>query len=136
MVLRHQAYGGAPMAEDNSNVTSVNDGGVNVAALIAAREALTNAPQAAQFKWRAACEWKNGTHSRSTVEGFYGFGQEQRHKNTFTFDADHPELFACRGHGATPVEYVLGRVGKLSDGGYRRGRAAPKHSIALGHSDD
>jgi hypothetical protein len=42
------------MAEDNSTATSVNNG-VNVAALIAAREALTNAPQAAQFKWRAAC---------------------------------------------------------------------------------
>ena len=48
------------------------DNGVNVAALIAAREALSDAPEAAQFKWRAACEWKNGTHSHSTVEGFYG----------------------------------------------------------------
>ena len=65
---------------------------MNVAALIAAREALTKAPAAAQFKWRAACEWKNGTHSHSTVEGFHGLGQEQHHKKTFTFDADHPEL--------------------------------------------
>ena len=47
---------------------------MNVAALIAARETLTNAPAAAQFKWRAACEWKGGTHSHSTVEGFYGLG--------------------------------------------------------------
>ena len=62
--------------------------GVNVAALIAAREALTNAPQAAKFKWRAACEWKNGTHSHSTVEGFFGLGEEQRRKTTFKFDAD------------------------------------------------
>src|SRR6201998_3565647 len=81
--------------------------GVNVAALIAAREALTNAPAAAQFKWRAACEWKDGTHSHSTVEGFYGLGQEQRRKSTFTFDADHPEVFASEDIGATPVEYVL-----------------------------
>src|SRR5580692_5379950 len=94
------------MAEDNSTVTSVNNG-VNVAALISAREALTNAPQAAQFKWRAACEWKNGTHSHSTVEGYYGLGQEQHHKRTFTFDADQPEVFASEDHGATPVEYVL-----------------------------
>ena len=50
------------MAEASSTV----DNGVNVAALIGAREALTNAPAAAQFKWRAACEWKNGTHSHST----------------------------------------------------------------------
>jgi uncharacterized OsmC-like protein len=86
---------------------SIANNGVNVAALIAAREELTKAPAAAQFKWRAACEWKNGTHSQSTVEGFYGLGQEQHHKRTFAFDADHPELFASEDKGATPVEYVL-----------------------------
>jgi len=83
------------------------DNGVNVQALIAARDALTNAPEAAQFKWRAACEWKNGTHSQSTVEGFFGLGEEQRRKTTFKFDADHPEIFASEDRGATPVEYVL-----------------------------
>ena len=83
------------------------DNGVNVEALLGAREALTNAPEAAQFKWRAACEWKNGTHSNSTVEGFYGLGQEQQRKTKFTFDADHPEVFAAADKGATPVEYVL-----------------------------
>ena len=77
---------------------SVNNG-VNVEALIAAREALTNTPAAAQFKWRAACEWKNGTYSHSTVEGFYGLGQEQRRKTTFAFDADHPEVFASEDRG-------------------------------------
>ena len=76
-------------------------------ALVGAREALTNAPAAAQFKWRAACEWKNGTHSHSTVESFYGLGEEQRRKKTFAFDADHPEVFASEDLGATPVEYVL-----------------------------
>jgi uncharacterized OsmC-like protein len=86
--------------------TSVKNG-VNVDALLAAREALTDAPQAAQFKWRAACEWKNGTHSHSTVEGFFGLGEEQHRKTTFKFDADHPEVFASEDKGATPVEYVL-----------------------------
>src|SRR5215212_9639589 len=83
------------------------DNGVNVAALLAAREALTNAPEAANFKWRATCHWKNGTHSHSTVEGFYGLGEEQKHKTTFSFDADHPEVFASHDNGATPVEMVL-----------------------------
>jgi uncharacterized OsmC-like protein len=85
---------------------AVNNG-VNVDALIAARDALTKAPEAAKFKWRAACEWKNGTHSHSTVEGFFGLGEEQRRKRTFKFDADHPEVFASEDVGATPVEYVL-----------------------------
>ncbi len=83
------------------------DNGVNVDALLDAREALSEAPEAAQFKWRAKCEWVQGTHSRSTVEGFFGLGEEQKHKSQFTFDADHPEVFASEDHGATPVEIVL-----------------------------
>lgn len=81
--------------------------GVNVEALLNAREAVSEAPEAAQFRWRAACEWKNGTHSQSTVEGYFGLGAEQHHKRTFAFDADHPEIFAAEDNGATPVEYVL-----------------------------
>jgi uncharacterized OsmC-like protein len=83
------------------------DNGVNVAALLEAREALSNAPQAAQFQWRATCEWVNGTHSHSSVEGFFGLGEEQSHKTQFEYDADHPELFASEDNGATPIEFVL-----------------------------
>ncbi len=83
------------------------DNGVNVEALLGAREALSEAPEAARFQWRTTCEWINGTHSRSTVEGFFGLGEEQRHRTAFTFDADHPEVFASEDHGATPVEMVL-----------------------------
>ena len=83
------------------------DNGVNVAALLEAREALGAAPEAAQFQWRATCEWVNGTHSHSSVEGFFGLGEEQSHKSQFEFDADHPELFASEDKGATPIEIVL-----------------------------
>ncbi len=83
------------------------DNGVNVDALLEARKALTEAPEAAQFQWRATCKWVHGTYSRSTVEGFFGLGEEQHHKTEFTFDADHPEVFASEDRGATPVEIVL-----------------------------
>lgn len=93
------------------------DNGVNVEALLGAREALTEAPEAARFQWRATCDWVNGTHSTSTVEGFYGLGEEQRHKTAFRYHADHPELFAAEDNGATPVEYVLvGLAGCLTAG--------------------
>jgi len=81
--------------------------GVNVGALLEAREALKKAPQAAKFKWRASCKWQNGTHSSTKVKGFHGLGEEQKHKTEFTFSADHPEIFASEDLGATPVEYVL-----------------------------
>ena len=88
------------------------DNGVNVAALLDARTALTDAPEAAKFTWRASCEWKNGTYSHSTVEGFFGLGEEQARTTVFNFDTDHPEVFASEDRGATPVEYIL--VGLVS----------------------
>jgi uncharacterized OsmC-like protein len=83
------------------------DNGVNVQALLDARKALTETPEGAKFKWRAKCEWVRGTHSRSSIEKFYGLGEEQKHRTKFTFDADHPEIFASEDKGPTPVEIVL-----------------------------
>lgn len=96
--------------------TPVNNG-VNVEALLGARDALAAAPEAAKFVWRATCEWQNGTHSNSTVEGFFGLGEEQSHRTRYSFDSDHPEIFASEDNGATPVEYVLvGLAGCLTAG--------------------
>lgn len=90
-----------------TTTTSPVDNGVNVEALLAAREALTEAPDAAKFTWRATCQWQRGTHSKSAIRGFFGLGEEQSHRTEFEFDADHPEIFASEDMGATPVEYVL-----------------------------
>ena len=93
------------------------DNGVNVAALLAAREALSAAPEAAEFTWRASCTWRNGTHSHSAVHGFTGLGAEQQHRTTYEYDVDHPECFASEDNGATPVEYILvGLAGCLTAG--------------------
>ena len=100
-----------------STETKTAENGVNVAALLGAREALGKAPEAAKFKWRATSEWQKGTHSRSTVEGFYGLGSEQKHRQPYQFDSDHPEVFASEDKGATPVELVLvGLAGCLTAG--------------------
>ncbi len=99
------------------NQTMKVDNGVNVDALLGAREALAQAPEAARFNWRATCNWVSGTYSRSTVGGFYGLGAEQNRRTEFRFDADHPEVFASEDNGATPVEYVLvGLAGCLTAG--------------------
>jgi uncharacterized OsmC-like protein len=86
---------------------AIINNGVNVQALLDAREALRGAPEAARFTWRASCKWQNGTHSNTTVHGFFGLGQEQQHKRATLLDADHPEIFASEDHGITPIEYVL-----------------------------
>ena len=81
--------------------------GVNVQALLEAREVLKGAPEAAQFTWRASSKWQNGVHSTTTIQNFFGLGQEQNHKIETVFDADHPEIFAAEDNGITPIEYLL-----------------------------
>ena len=44
------------------------DNGVNVEALLGVRDALGDTPEIAQFQWRSAVSWVNGTHSRSDVD--------------------------------------------------------------------
>ncbi|MCB1954085.1 MAG: OsmC family protein [Rhodocyclaceae bacterium] len=103
-------------ARMNAQATRV-DNGVNVEALLGAREALTQMPEAARFNWRATCEWVKGTHARSTIDSFFGLGEEQQHNTMHRIDSDHPELFASEDHGATPVEIVLaGLAGCLTAG--------------------
>ena len=90
-----------------SAVLEAVNNGVNVEALLGAREALTEAPEAAKFVWRATSEWKNGTHTQSSVQGYFGLGEEQSHVKEFVYDTDHPEVFASEDKGSTPVEFVL-----------------------------
>ncbi len=104
------------MTYTETEVQSV-DNGVNVEALLGAREAMTGMPAAAQFEWRAEAEWIHGAHTRTTVEKFFGVGEEQSHREAFSNDTDHPEIFAAPDNAPTPVEMVMvGLAGCLTAG--------------------
>lgn len=108
------------------------DNGVNVEALLGARAALSDAPAAAQFTWRAECNWMGGVHSRSTVKGFFGLGEEQSHNDEFTIVADHPPHFAASDMGATPVEIVLSALASCLTAGVAavaQNRGIQLHSV-------
>jgi uncharacterized OsmC-like protein len=101
----------------STTATSTADNGVNVEALLGAREAMTGAPAAAAFTFSAQSAWVNGTHTTTTVEKFFGIGEEQSHRRAFVLDTDHPEIFASEDHGITPPEMVLvGLAGCLTAG--------------------
>lgn len=106
------------MTTTMSNSTNVKvNNGVNVDALLGARKALAEVPEAAQFKWRATCEWLNGTHSRTVISNFFGLGAEQSRDKAFCVEADHPQVFASEDNAPTPVELVLsGLAGCLTAG--------------------
>jgi uncharacterized OsmC-like protein len=88
----------------------VNDStrnGVDTATLFATLDAVKQAPEAANFQFRAHNEWISGTHNRSTIADYFGVGEERSHERTFVFDADHPAVLVGQDQGPTPVEFVL-----------------------------
>jgi uncharacterized OsmC-like protein len=87
-------------------MTTVTNG-VNVQALLDARDTLRVAPEAAQFTWRASAQWNHGVHSTINVQSFFGLGQEQAHQQESVFEADHPDVFAATDKGITPIEYLI-----------------------------
>jgi uncharacterized OsmC-like protein len=81
--------------------------GVNLTNLFATLDVVKAQPPAAKFQFRASNEWLSGTHSRSTMGGFFGAGQEHEHKAVYAYDADHPAVLVGQDNGPTPVEFLL-----------------------------
>jgi uncharacterized OsmC-like protein len=81
--------------------------GVDVPTLFATLDAVKAQNEIAKFSFRADNTWQSGTHSRSTISGFYGAGQEMEHREVTVLDADHPAVLVGTDNAPTPVEYVL-----------------------------
>ena len=81
--------------------------GVDTTTLFATINAVKAQPDLAQFRFRAANRWIRGTHNRSTIESFYGAGQEHTHATAHSYDADHPPVLTGSDEGPTPVEFLL-----------------------------
>jgi uncharacterized OsmC-like protein len=81
--------------------------GVDTATLFATLDAVKQAPEAAQFQFRAHNQWVSGTHNRGTIADYFGVGEERSHERTFVFDADHPAVLVGQDHGPTPTEFLL-----------------------------
>ena len=91
-------------------ITQTDDGtrnGVDTATLFATLDAVKQAPEAARFQFRARNEWVSGTHNRTTIEDYFGVGEDRKHEQSFVFDADHPAVLVGQDNGPTPVEFVL-----------------------------
>lgn len=90
-----------------STIESPSRNGVDTAALFSTIGLVGEHPELASFQFRATNTWMSGTHSRGSIDGFYGAGQEMRHATSWTFDADHPMVLTGSDTGPTPIEFLL-----------------------------
>jgi uncharacterized OsmC-like protein len=81
--------------------------GVDTSTLFATINAVKAQPELAAFQFRATNRWINGTHNRSTVNGYFGAGQEHRRGQDHRYDADHPPVLTGADQAPTPVEFLL-----------------------------
>ena len=96
--------------------TTVNNG-VNTEALIGARGAFSEMPEAASFTFRSTCDWNTGTQSSNSINGYFGLGEEHTREETFVIKSDHPAVFAAADKAPTPPEIVLSALGSCLTGG-------------------
>jgi uncharacterized OsmC-like protein len=82
--------------------------GVNIDQLVATVDAIRQNPALARFQFRAHNEWTGGGHSRTSVQGFYGAGQEDTSRSRpFIIDGDEPPVLLGGNAGPNAVEAVL-----------------------------
>jgi len=71
-------------------------------------EAIQQNPILATFQFRATNRWIDGAHNRSTIQGFYGAGQEDAIRTKpFVLDADKSLVLLGKDQAANPAEFVL-----------------------------
>lgn len=81
--------------------------GVDTPTLFATINAVKGQPELAKFQFRASNRWISGTHNRTTINGYYGAGQEFVRASDHRYDADHPPVLTGSDEGPTPVEFLL-----------------------------
>jgi uncharacterized OsmC-like protein len=82
--------------------------GVDTEQLYGTLDAIKSQPELGVFQFRASNRWVDGAHNRTTIQGFYGAGQEDdTRESAFTLDAGEPAILLGSDTGANPAEHLL-----------------------------
>jgi uncharacterized OsmC-like protein len=82
--------------------------GVDTAQMYGTLDAIKADPSLGTFRFRAQNHWIDGAHNRSTIQGFYGAGQEDASRaQPFVLDAGEPAVLLGHDTGANPAEHLL-----------------------------
>jgi uncharacterized OsmC-like protein len=82
--------------------------GVDTGQMYGTLDAIKAEPSLGVFQFRARNHWIDGAHNRTTIQGFYGAGQEDVSRVLpFTIDAGEPAVLLGTDTGANPAEHLL-----------------------------
>jgi uncharacterized OsmC-like protein len=82
--------------------------GIDTAQVYGTLDVLKAQPEAARFEFRVRNHWIDGTHSRSTIHGFWGAGAEDSSRTEpFIVDASEPPVLFGHNEGPNPAEFLL-----------------------------
>jgi uncharacterized OsmC-like protein len=82
--------------------------GIDTAQVYGTLDALKAQPEAARFEFRVRNRWIHGTHSRSTIQGFWAAGGEDSSRaEPFVVDAGEPPVLFGQNEAPNPAEYLL-----------------------------
>jgi len=82
--------------------------GVDTEQLYGTLDAIKAQPELGVFRFRARNHWIDGAHNRSTIQGFYGAGQEDAtRESAFALDAGEPAILLGSDTGPNPAEHLL-----------------------------
>ncbi len=88
------------------SISTIN--GVDLERLNATIEAITDDPGLGRFQFRARNHWVDGGHSRTTIQGFYGAGQEDTTRaRPFLVDSDEPPVLLGENRAPNAGEFAL-----------------------------
>jgi uncharacterized OsmC-like protein len=103
--FQYSHQGGVIMSQ--ATITSVING-VNVDRMDGMIRTVQQNSNLATFQFRAKNRWITGGHNCSTIQSFYGPGQEDTtRRKPFVLDSDEPRVLLGTDQGANPYEFVL-----------------------------
>ena len=117
-------------AMTNTNTTKrtpVPMNGVDTPKLLATIQAVGAQPELAKFRFRANNRWVAGTHSESTMHGFFGAGAEHRHLAAYQGNRRSSGRAVRRRFRADAGRMAAARVGNLPDGRHWQHRGGARH---------
>ena len=82
--------------------------GVDSEQMYGTLDAIKGQPELGIFQFRASNRWIDGAHNRTTIQRFYGAGQEDTSREEpFVIDAGEPAILLGTDTGANPAECLL-----------------------------